>query len=795
MICDEQPKWIWSSDYSAEDKERPTLYYFRHEFELDDQPLEARISISADTRYKLFVNGNFVEVGPSKGDLQLWFLDTIEISRYLNRGKNVIGVVVLRFPLDPRKGTSGMFRTPYPGLYVDLHLTNNQGDLTRITSDATWRVHKVPDFNIIDQDMFGSLQLYEERSGNQELQGWKTSGYDNTGWLTAVAYPAHMINGQDSPGNLHERTIPFMFRRHCRFDRVVTVREGQQNTPNWSKLILSDEPITIRPHRREIVELSAGEEMTAYIQLRMMAGKGTTIQILQAESYLQDGETSTNGFAIPIKGDREDYRSGHLDGPVDIYHVSGFGCKDSEEVISPFFFRTFRFIRLSIETAEEPLVLTKFDYEETGYPLMIQSGGETSDESLQKIWDISARTLQRCMHETYEDCPFYEQLQYVMDSRLQMLYTYAVAYDDRLARKCLDDMRRSQRYDGLLNSCYPSVESNVIPTFSLYYILMLDDHRQYFDDTRLLEMHLPTVQRILHFFEQHVTDKGIVGKIGGIRTENRDQYWSFVDWTPEWNETNGIPVATESGPLTIESLAYVMGLQAAARIANAINQTELAKNYTQKAVVLQQSIRLQCTGRNGMLQDGPGVETYSQHVQVYAVLTDTVSQSCGRENLLRTIDHKDEYAQCSVAMAFYLFRALEKTGLYSRTDEYWNIWRRMVAKNATTCFEAEDGDRSDCHAWGALILYELPTVILGVRPSKPGFREVLIKPEPGYLHWAKGTVITPSGLIAIEWKQTDQLEVIVNVPENIVINIDSSVDKVSVTRTKKRTNDVIAQAE
>ena len=110
-------------------------------------------------------------------------------------------------------------------------------------------------------------------------------------------------------------------------------------------------------------------------------------------------------------------------------------------------------------------------YEETGYPLQVQTEVTTSDNTLADIWDISERTLRRCMHESYEDCPFYEQLQYIMDARQQILYTYAVSADDRLARKCLDDLKRSQRYDGLLNCCYPNCNPNVIPGFSvlLYY--------------------------------------------------------------------------------------------------------------------------------------------------------------------------------------------------------------------------------------------------------------------------------------------------------------------------------------
>ena len=85
-------------------------------------------------------------------------------------------------------------------------------------------------------------------------------------------------------------------------------------------------------------------------------------------------------------------------------------------------------------------------------------------------------------------------------------------------------------------------------------------------------------------------------------------------------------------------------------------------------------------------------------------------------------------------MAFYLFRALQKTGLYQWTKQYWNLWTRMIDDGATTCVEDGVGQRSDCHAWGALILYELPCAVLGVQPGQAGYQTVRIAltdtPEP-----------------------------------------------------------------
>ena len=391
---------------------------------------------------------------------------------------------------------------------------------------------------------------------------------------------------------------------------------------------------------------------------------------------------------------------------------------------------------------------------------------------MEAIWDISARTLRRCMHETYEDCPFYEQIQYAMDSRNQILYTYATAADDRLARKCMEDFRYAQREDGLLNSCYPLVFPHVIPGFSIYYIGMVYDHMMYFGDRELVKRHLQTIAGILGFYQSHMDEKGLVEKIGGLNRPGN--HCSFIDWTPEWDATNGVPSVTLEGQITMESFLYLLGLQYAKELALYAGEEQTAETYGKQAEALKLALNTHCRGKNGMYQDGPGKEVYSQHCQVFAVLTDTVSLEEGKAYILETLDHKENYAQCSVAIIYYLFRALEKCGVYERTEELWEIWKVMVENHMTTCAEDPLLSRSDCHAWGALALYELPSVLLGVRPAAPGYRKVKVQPHTEYLHSAKGTVLTPVGTVSVKWqKDGEKISLEVDAPEGVEVIYES----------------------
>jgi len=459
-----------------------------------------------------------------------------------------------------------------------------------------WRCHLCEGRRFpAEETGFSPLHIHEIVRADPFCAGWMTAAFDDSTWDRAVPCSPEKIPAVLRPEALLPRPIPMMAHTAHSF----ALPEGE-----------------IPPHSTRCFLFDAGEEMTAFPCLRLQGGRDAQIELLYSECYV-----TPEG-----KANRLDAVNGHLEGYADRYTVGGF----SGEVYRPFWFRTFRFLQVTVRTADKPLTLEALEYEETGYPLEVKTSVTTSDPTLAPVWDISLRTLRRCMHDTYMDCPFYEQLQYVQDTRSEVLYTYAVSPDDRLVRQAMDDFACSQRADGLLNACYPNKNANVIPGFSIYYILMLHDHMMYFGDRELIWRHLPTVERILHFFRTHRTKSGLVDKVGGVNGEA--EKWSFIDWAADWMPTSGMPSAGLHGPITMESLLYLYGLQKAAELAEWIGEEALAGAWRKVAEALSASIRRECMDESGMLTDGPGRPELSQHAQVFGVLTGTLTKEEGRRH-------------------------------------------------------------------------------------------------------------------------------------------------------------------
>ena len=86
MGYEDKNNWIWSRSWGGRDLEEPRILLFRRTVFLENEPEKSVLQVSADTRYKLYVNGNLAETGPCKGDRQVWFLDTVDIGKWLKKG-------------------------------------------------------------------------------------------------------------------------------------------------------------------------------------------------------------------------------------------------------------------------------------------------------------------------------------------------------------------------------------------------------------------------------------------------------------------------------------------------------------------------------------------------------------------------------------------------------------------------------------------------------------------------------------------------------------------------------------
>ena len=114
----------------------------------------------------------------------------------------------------------------------------------------------------------------------------------------------------------------------------------------------------------------------------------------------------------------------------------------------------------------------------------------------------------------------------------------------------------------------------------------------------------------------------------------------------------------------------------------------------------------------------------------------------------------EEVLPCTFPWQFTLFRALEAVGLYDRTAPIWDQYFEMLDRNLTTVPERPGETRSDCHAWSALPLYEVPRMLLGVQPAAPGWARIRVEPHAVGLDRLSGTVPTPKGPVAVRWEKT-----------------------------------------
>lgn len=272
-----QDTWIWHPDWQegADADSAGGMVHFRRTIHLETLPTNPQfIEITADTKYKLFINSRLVYSGPVKGDEHMWFYDQLDIQPYLKAGPNFFHVRVLRLYYATPFATS-FARLPQAGLLI------RSAGLVDITSNKEWET--AVDYSTrlpidIEEDAF--LHIYESVDGRKGSR---------IKWISAKELQFPVSHGLSAPWRLSQRMIPSPASESVSFKRIHTSRSSEPRE-SWEDAIFKTDSNGIRlaAGTSHHVELEAPNHITAFLQFvfQRLPTSGSTLWVLSTPNPL-----------------------------------------------------------------------------------------------------------------------------------------------------------------------------------------------------------------------------------------------------------------------------------------------------------------------------------------------------------------------------------------------------------------------------------------------------------------------------------------------------------------------------
>lgn len=503
--------------------------------------------------------------------------------------------------------------------------------------------------------------------------------------------------------------------------------------------------------------LDFGREWSGYLRFEVEAPEGTVI-----DAY---------GFEYMDGGWRQD--------TFGVDNTLRYVCLEGRQSYESPVRRGMRYLMLTIHGNVAPIRLFGVTLVQSNYPVAEIGRFHCSDPLLNDIWEISKHTTRLCMEDTFVDCPTYEQVFWVGDSRNEALVNYYVFGATDIVKHCLELVPGSGQQTPLYVDQVPSGWSSVIPNWTFFWVTACLEYARHTGNRNFASTIWPKVQFTLDHYLQYIDDHGLL----------TIHAWNLLDWAPMEQPNDGT--------VTHQNAIFARTLADAARLSELAGAAEAGLYYESRSHLLIHAINkhLWSSERQAFLDcihaNGSPSSTFSMQTQVIALITGVATDERKEKlNAYLKSPPKDFVAIGSPFMTFFYYEALMMNGeIDTMLEDIRAKFGEMVKHEATTCWEMYPGftenrpnpkdlTRSHCHAWSAAPGYFLGAMVLGVRPTADGWTNVRIAPQPGDLQWAKGAVPLPGdGRIDVRWeisKEGDesvfQLEVVA--PKAISVSME-----------------------
>ena len=340
-------------------------------------------------------------------------------------------------------------------------------------------------------------------------------------------------------------------------------------------------------------------------------------------------------------------------------------------------------------------------------PVAVSFGDELTD----RIYAVAVRTLELCMHDHYEDCPWREQAMYAMDSRNQMLCGYYAFREFAFPRACLWLMGQDRREDGLLSICTPENLGDAIPSFSLHYILALYEYSVQSGDLTLAREVLPRAEAILQAFLCRMED-------GLVPAFPEGSYWNFYEWREELDG--------KQAPVHFDAVLNGLLSLALDRMQRIYDLLQIRKDLRARVQALNRRIfEVFYVPEQNRFRNRSDTYGYSELANALAVLCGAAEGALA-ESVAAQLARENGMTPVSLSMTCFLYDALLKVDREGYREvvleDIRKTYQPMLDAGATSFWETELGEAdfhgagSLCHGWSAMPVYYYHTLL---QPQPP----------------------------------------------------------------------------
>ena len=423
---------------------------FRKSFHIDRDFSFAKIYISADDYYKLYINGRFVAQGPSPSYHFQYNYNEIDISEFLVCGDNLIAVHTLYQGLINRVWQSGDLRH---GLICDISVDHS----VVLSSDESFKVREHSGYSEMGTCGYETqfLERYDSRSGEVDFE---KVGFDDSDWS---------------------------FAEECHFDDHTMAK---QNSRMLEFERISPEKTSVNGNR---IFYDFGANYVGYLSVRAKGSCGDAITVRCAQELNEDG-TLRFHLRANCKYEEEWILSGR------------------EDVLDWFDYKAFRYAELEIPDSVE-IKDVVFLVRHYPFDLKAQLKKEYTDsDDLRRIWNLCIHTQRYGVQEVIQDCMEREKGFYLGDGCYTALTNMILTKDDSMVRKLIDDAFSSSFITETLVTCMDCSFMQEIAEYPLIMVALVIWHYRMTSDVEYLRSNYPKVVRLLEAYRRDYEKEGLL---------------------------------------------------------------------------------------------------------------------------------------------------------------------------------------------------------------------------------------------------------------------------------------------